>query len=121
MTNFAKLLNALSGMYTDDRNAYIDSLNRYSLLIIDDLGVERSSTFAQEQVFHVIDSRYRSGKPLIVTTNLTLDELKHTEDTAKRRIYDRILERCVPIRINNLNIRQKNAQEQLQRARVLFS
>lgn len=121
MTNFAKLLNVLSGMYTDDRNAYIDSLNRYSLLIIDDLGVERSSTFAQEQVFHVIDSRYRSGKPLIVTTNLTLDELKHTEDTAKRRIYDRILERCVPIRINNLNIRQKNAQEQLQRARVLFS
>lgn len=107
MTNFAKLLNALSGMYTDDRNTYIDSLNRYSLLIIDDLGVERSSTFAQEQVFHVIDSRYRSGKPLIVTTNLTLDELKHTEDTAKRRIYDRILERCVPIRINNLNIRQK--------------
>ena len=30
----------------------------------------------------MIDSRYRSGKPLIVTTNLTLDELKHTEDTA---------------------------------------
>ncbi len=121
MTNFAKILNALSGMYAEDRNAYIDSLNRYSLLIIDDLGAERSSEFAQEQVFHVIDSRYRSSKPLIVTTNLTLDELKNTEDTAKRRIYDRILERCVPIKINNQNIRQKNAQEQLKRAKELFS
>ncbi len=121
MTNFAKILNALSGMYAEDRNSYIDSLNRYSLLIIDDLGAERNSEFAQEQVFHVIDSRYRSGKPLIVTTNLTLDELKNTEDTAKRRIYDRILERCVPIKINNQNIRQKNAQEQLKRAKELFS
>ena len=95
MTNFSRILNTLTGMYSDDRNQFIDSFNKYSLLIIDDLGIERSSEFALEQVFNVIDSRYRSKKPLIVTTNLTLDELKHPKDLARARIYDRVLERCV--------------------------
>ena len=62
-------------MHFEDRNQFINSLNRYSLLIIDDLGIERNSDFALEQVFNVIDSRYRSKKPLIITTNLTLSEL----------------------------------------------
>ena len=69
MTNFSRILNTLTGMHFEDRNQFIDSLNRYSLLIIDDLGIERNSEFALEQVFNVIDSRYRSKKPLIVTTN----------------------------------------------------
>ena len=90
MTNFAKILNSLTGIYPQDRNEFINSLNQYSLLIIDDLGVERNSEFALEQVFHVIDSRYRSMKPMIITTNLTLEELKHPEDLAHSRIYDRI-------------------------------
>ncbi len=42
-------------------------------------------------------SRYRSQKPLIVTTNLTLNEIRHPQDTAHARIYNRILEMCVPI------------------------
>ena len=41
------------------------------------------------------DSRYRSRKPLIVTTNLTLTELKNPQNTAHARIYDRLLEMCI--------------------------
>ena len=120
MTNFARILNALTSLYNEDRNGYIDSLNEYSLLIIDDLGMERNSEFALEQVFNVIDSRYRSKKPLIVTTNLTLDELKYSEDIAHRRIYGRILERCVPIRVNRRDIRTMNAEKNVARMRELF-
>lgn len=121
MTNFAKILNTLTGMHFDDRNAYINSLNQYSLLIIDDLGAERNSEFALEQIFNVIDSRYRSKKPLIVTTNLTLEELYHPPDTAHLRIYDRILERCVPLKINNQNIRKINAKENMKQAKALLN
>ncbi|MGN0718253.1 MAG: ATP-binding protein [Anaerovoracaceae bacterium] len=120
MTNFSRILNTLTGMYSDDRNQFVDSFNKYSLLIIDDLGIERNSEFALEQVFHVIDSRYRSKKPMIVTTNLTLDELKHPQDLAHSRIYDRILERCVPLKINNQNIRELNAVANMQEARNIF-
>ena len=120
MTNFSRILNTLTGMHFEDRNQFIDSLNRYSLLIIDDLGIERNSEFALEQVFNVIDSRYRSKKPLIITTNLTLSELNNTPDIAHRRIYDRILERCVPVRINNRNIRQDNASANLKEAKKIL-
>ena len=120
MTNFSRILNTLTVMHFEDRNQFIDSLNRYSLLIIDDLGIERNSEFALEQVFNVIDSRYRSKKPLIVTTNLTLTELNNAPDVAHRRIYDRILERSAPIRINNRNIRQDNASANLQEAKKIL-
>ena len=120
MTNFSRILNTLTGMYSDDRNQFIDSFNKYSLLIIDDLGIERGTEFSLEQVFNVIDSRYRSKKPMIVTTNLTLEELKHPGDLTRARIYDRILERCVPLKINNQNIRELNAAANMQEARKLF-
>ena len=56
-------------------------------------------------------------QPLIVTTNLTLDELKHPADLVHARIYDRVLERCVPLKINNRNIRAMNAAERIAHAR----
>ena len=120
MTNFSRILNSLSGIYSDEKNQFIDSLNKYSLLIIDDLGIERSTEFALEQVFNVIDSRYRSKLPLIVTTNMTLEELKHPQDLARSRIYDRVIERCVPLKINKQNIRQRNAAENMKEARNIL-
>ena len=120
MTNFARLLNKLTDMYSGDRNAYIDSFKRYPLMIIDDLGVERNSEFAREQVFSVIDSRYRSQLPMIVTTNLSLEELKDPTDLSRSRIYDRVLERCLPIRVNEQNIRELNQAAVLARAKQLL-
>ena len=67
MTNFALILNDLAASF-EGRNEYISRLCRYPLLILDDFGMERGTEYGLEQVFNVIDSRYRSGKPLIVTT-----------------------------------------------------
>lgn len=120
MTNFARLLNKLTDMYAGDRNAYIDSFKRYELLIIDDLGMERNSEFAREQVFSVIDSRYRSQLPMIVTTNLSLEELKDPTDLSRPRIYDRVMERCMPICVNEQNIRELNQAAVLAQAKQLL-
>ena len=120
MTNFARLLNKLTDMYSGDRNAYIDSFKKYPLMIVDDLGMERNSEFAREQVFSVIDSRYRSQLPMIVTTNLSLEELKDPTDLSRARIYDRVLERCLPIRVNEQNIRELNQAAVLARAKQLL-
>ena len=61
------------------------------------LEMERGTEYALEQIYNIVDSRYRSQKPLIVTTNLTLAEIQYPQDTAHARIYDRLLEMCVPI------------------------
>ncbi len=109
MTNFSKILNSLSGMFSEDRNKYLASFNHFSLLIIDDLGIERNSEYALEQVYNVVDSRYLSHLPFIITTNLPLAELQNPKDLAHARIYDRVLERCTPIRFNGKNYRRDNA------------
>lgn len=70
MTNFSKILNQLSGLYADEKNEFISSMMRYQLLVIDDFGIERNTEYALEQVYNVIDERYKTNLPLIVTTNL---------------------------------------------------
>lgn len=47
--------------------------------------------FGLETIYDVVDGRYISGKPLIITTNRTFDELRKDVDMDKRRIYDRVL------------------------------
>lgn len=95
MTNFATIINDLFA--SEDKNEYIESLMRCSLLIIDDLGEERNTEYAVENVFNVIDRRYRTGKPLIITTNLHIDTLLKEKSIEKKRIYDRVLKMCVPV------------------------
>ena len=70
MTNFSKILNQMGAMYSDERYRYIASFNRFSLLIIDDLGTENLTPFVISQLFHVINSRDLSRKTTIISTNL---------------------------------------------------
>ena len=112
MTNFAAILNNLNNHF-HDRNEYIQNLCSYRLLIIDDLGMERGTEYGLEQVYSVIDARYRAAKSLIITTNLTLGELKGTTDLAYQRIYDRILEMCVPVQVQGESIRKKERERKI--------
>lgn len=119
MTNFARILNELNNSFSG-RNEVVDKLCRYPLLILDDFGMERGTEYALEQIYNIVDSRYLSRKPLIVTTNLTLDELRHPQDTAHSRIYDRLLEMCVPISCIGTSFRKETAQEKLERLKSLI-
>ena len=114
MNNFAEVLNDLSANFSE-KNTYIKNLCRVPLLILDDFGMERGTEYGLEQIYAVIDGRYRSGKPLIATTNLTLQELKNPQDTAHARIYDRLLEMCVPVQFKGESLRKRTAQEKLGR------
>lgn len=109
MTNFATMINILQSAF-EGRQEYINSLNRYGLLVIDDLGAERKSDYMRENVFNIIDARYLSGLPMIITTNLTAEELKRPTEISSARIYERLLEKCHPIEITGRNIRRQHLQ-----------
>ena len=98
MTNFSRLVNTISGMF-EGKQQYIDGLNKFDLLVIDDLSAERDTEFMNEIIFTIIDSRYRAGLPIIITTNLTSDELKNPADVRKQRIYSRLLEMTIPVEV----------------------
>ena len=63
---------------------------------------------------------YRSQLPMIVTTNLSLKKLKNPEDMARARIYDRVLERCMPVRVNDQNIRDLNKEANMEQAKRIL-
>lgn len=103
-TNFARINSTL--WETDKKQAYMDSLNKYDLLILDDLGIERESQFMQELVFNVVDNRDRAGLPMIITTNLTLADINGAQEVGKQRIYSRIMKRCYPIEVKGARRRR---------------
>lgn len=97
MTSFVKILGLAQNFRGDEEERYIRRMNMAKLLVIDDLGAERSTDFALEKVYNIIDSRYRARLPMILTTNLTLKDMKEATDIRYSRIYDRIFETCYPM------------------------
>lgn len=116
MVNLSHVLNDLTNFQSVDRNQYIGDLMKYPLLILDDFGMERKTEFANEQIFNVIDERYRSGKPLIVTTNIPLTSLKAPDSLEMSRICDRLWEMCTPVGFGDKGRRQAKAAKKMQRA-----
>ena len=95
MTDFTRI----SNISKFDAEEYVKSLDSYALLIIDDLGAEQDSEFALQNIGNVINRRLTSGKPLIITTNLDLANLRNVNEPELMfaRISDRILDMCRPI------------------------
>lgn len=115
ITSFPRILNA--GW---DKQEIVEQMHYYPLVVIDDLGAERSSEYALETVYTVIDERYKAKKPLIVTTNLTLEELCKPKSMDYQRIYDRILELCIPVAFKGESIRRKAANEKMRRMKEIL-
>lgn len=119
-TSIPMIISGLTGMFKEERVSYIKSLSQFSLVVIDDLGAERETEFAREVMFDIVDTRYKSGKPLIVTTNLSLQDLKKPGSLDLARIYDRILEMCVPIRFAGESRREAARKQKTAWARTLL-
>ena len=106
VTSFPRIVNALQSSF-ENKQMYLDDLNDCDLLVIDDFSVERQTEYVQEIIYEVIDSRYKAGYPMIVTTNLTAAELKNPKTVMQTRLYSRLLEMCHPIEVKGTDRRRK--------------
>ena len=84
----------------------IGNLRKYDLIILDDFGVERKTEYMQEKVFAIVDGCYRAKRSMIVTTNLTGEDLNNPPTVKEARIYDRILEMCLPVEFKGASRRR---------------
>lgn len=119
MTNFSRIISRISEKFGGDQK-YLDNLNRFDLLIIDDLGAERDSEYMWEKVMGVIDARYRAGLPLIVTTNLKPKDLYDPSDIRRQRVFSRLKEMCIFLEVNGADRRSKKMQDKLTAAKSLL-
>ncbi|SES82086.1 ATP-binding protein [Anaerobranca gottschalkii] len=96
---YADLLDKIRETYneeaTETESAILRRVTSVSVLLIDDLGMEKNSEFAQKYLAQIIDHRYRNMLPTIITSNFTLTELK---ERSKNDMYgERVIWRLVEI------------------------
>jgi DNA replication protein DnaC len=53
----------------------LEAIREVPLLVLDDLGAHNSTPWAQEKLFQIINHRYNSRLPTVITTNQRLEEI----------------------------------------------
>ncbi|HUE98884.1 MAG TPA: ATP-binding protein [Anaerolineales bacterium] len=73
------LLDMLRFSYDSEDTTFENRFNEIrnaSLLVLDDFGTQNATGWAQEKLFQIINYRYINKLPLVITTNLSLDEIE---------------------------------------------
>ncbi len=84
----------------------LGALSRADLLVLDDAGAEKASPWTEQTLYTVIDERYSRQRPLILTTNASLDRL---EQQLGARTMDRLLEICQIVENRGESYRREQA------------
>ncbi len=82
------LLDALRFSYDDPETSFeqrFEEIRQIPLLILDDFGTQNATSWAQEKLFQIVNYRYINRLPLVVTTNLALEEI---EGRIRSRLLD---------------------------------
>lgn len=95
----------------DGETAIKAEIKNTPLLVLDDLGAEYKTEWSTSFLYDIIDTRYRSGKPTIITTNLSLSQLKEhlTDKNGIPRAFDRLIEVLHPVEFTGSNYRAAQA------------
>lgn len=122
MRNIPQIINDIEkGGFDIDKNDYYRKLSSVSLLILDDFGIERNTEYVNEMVYQIINTRYESKKPTIISTNIPLDVIMNgSNDIDKERIYSRLREMCIPVKIAGQDIRTELGRKKLRETRDLL-
>jgi len=116
----SRLINAIRA--AKDPQKVIDDLNRFRFVVLDDLGAERDTEYAVEQLEGFINCRSNMEKrPLAVTTNLLRKELDNPQNIGYARIFDRVKQMCcLPIVLTGPSRRAEQAKERGERCKQLL-
>jgi len=92
------LLDTLRFAYDDPEITFedrFDEIRQAPLLVMDDFGTQNATQWAQEKLFQILNYRYINHLPLVITTNLPLDDIEP-------RIRSRLMDPQLVTRVNIL-------------------
>ena len=98
--------------YEESTQRWHEVLNQLiscDLLVIDDLGAERTTDFVTEQLVLLLEERNYRNKPWIINSNLKLSQI---QDSYNTRVSDRIMDRATAILLERPNSYRKEQAEQ---------
>lgn len=112
IVTFRELLADLRLSFDDKQNGVpIDYLRapRVALLALDDVGAERPTDFARDELASLIERRYSRRMPMVITSNYEPEDLArrlgHDDKVVGERILSRLVEDAVQHRIKSPDLR----------------
>lgn len=97
----------------DDPTRILSRATYVPVLVLDDLGAERPTAYAAEQLATLVDRRYHRELPIIVTSNLTARELAEVLSPdgvlSGARIVSRLAEGALSFRFEGRSLRRGTA------------
>ena len=73
------------GVVSESANERIEQAIQADVLMLDDLGAQSATPWADEKLFRIVNARYNSSAPLVVTTNLSTRDI---EPRIRSRLFD---------------------------------
>ena len=120
ITTIPQLITAMSRDFESEKAYILDKISRVGFLVLDDIGFERQTSYAAEKMYEIIDARYQAHRPLIITTNLSLDEILNPQQMEYKRVFDRIIEMCQPVHVSAEGRRKAIAKQKSEKARQIL-
>lgn len=93
---FIEYLDRIRSEFSDNTEHAKNDMKTLPLLVIDDLGKEKQTAWSDQTLFEIINYRYEHRLPIIITTNLSPDELARRYDKA---VISRLIEMCKYVRM----------------------
>lgn len=88
----------------EGRPGYMNFMKSVDMLILDDVGKEKQTEWSESVMFGIINSRYESMKPVIITSNFSQAEL---EEYFGNACYSRLIEMCYALNTSGEDYRRK--------------
>ena len=118
LTSVSGIVNAMQN--ETYRATIMHYVKNVDLLILDDFGTERDTSYMSENIYNIVDARYVSKRPLIITTNIDKSAMMANSDIRIRRIGERLAESCVAIEVKGTTRRSNIAKEKVSQLKEIF-
>lgn len=102
---FLELRRVINGEGKCSEGDIFDEAREVDLLVLDDLGAEKTSEYVLDRLYVLINGRYENDLATVITTNRSIEELRQQLGP---RIASRICEMCVPVEFPEGDYRLQN-------------
>lgn len=96
-SNFQDLIQEIQASFSSEqapsKSEILQPLREADLLVLDELGSQKPTTFVQEILYYIINSRYNDDKTTIFTTNYLDEPQRPAEERLEERIGPRLRSR----------------------------
>jgi DNA replication protein DnaC len=97
----ADLLDYLRATFAPDspvsHDDLLDRIRTADVLVLDDMGAERSTPFAEDKLFQIVGYRYEERLPTIITTSHQIEDIAAARPRIASRLQDPLVVTELPI------------------------